>query len=201
MIQPALAGAAMVPVAAVRTAGAVRDLSDSSLILRLTRGRGWIGVLGTLLFGIVALNVISLSLNAGSGRIGQQVAELERENSALRAQVAEGLSASQVEGEAERLGLAVPDPEDVGYLTVHDGDAERLAELLEKDTFLSSPPSSFESATTSPSSAAPEISAPDPAPAAAAEAVAPAPPSGGESSGGGSTGGGSTPSGGGGVGL
>jgi hypothetical protein len=199
VIQPALAGAAMVPVAAVRTAGAVRDLSDSSLILRLTRGRGWIGVLGTLLFGIVALNVISLSLNAGSGRIGQQVAELERENSALRAQLAEGLSASQVEGEAARLGLAVPDPEDVGYLTAHDDDAERLAELLEKDTFLSGPPSSYEPATTLPSTAAPEISAADPVPAPTTSA--PPPSSGGESSSAGSTSGGSAPSGGGGVGL
>jgi hypothetical protein len=192
------AGAAMVPVAAVRTAGAVRDLSDSSLILRLTRGRGWIGMLGTLLFGIVALNVISLSLNAGSGRIGQQVAELERENSALRAQLAEGLSASAVEGEAERLGLAAPNPEDVGYLTVHDGDVERLTELLDKDTFLSSPPSSYEAATIAPSFEAPEPSASEPAPAPSAPA--PPPPS-GESSGGGSTGGEAAPSAGGGVGL
>jgi hypothetical protein len=192
------AGAAMVPVAAVRTAGAVRDLSDSSLILRLTRGRGWIGMLGTLLFGIVALNVISLSLNAGSGRIGQQVAELERENSALRAQLAEGLSASAVEGEAERLGLAAPNPEDVGYLTVHDGDVERLAELLDKDTFLSSPPSSYEAVTIAPSFEAPEPSASEPAPAPSAPA--PPPPS-GESSGGGSTGGEAAPSAGGGVGL
>ena len=35
--------------------------------MRLTRGRGWIGVLGALLVGIVALNVLSLSLSAGSG--------------------------------------------------------------------------------------------------------------------------------------
>jgi hypothetical protein len=193
------AGAAMVPVAAVRTAGAVRDLSDSSLILQLTRGRGWIGVLGALLFGIVALNVISLSLNAGSGRIGQQVAELERENSALRAELAEGLTASAVEGEAERLGLAVPDPEDVGYLTVHDGDVEHLAELLDKDTFLSSP-STYEPAAIAPSFGDPEPSASEPAPAPSSPAPASSPPS-GESSGGGSTGGGAAPSASGGVGL
>ena len=53
-----MAGAALVPQAAVRSVGAVRDFSDSSLIMRLTRGRGWIAVLSTLLGGIVALNVI-----------------------------------------------------------------------------------------------------------------------------------------------
>jgi hypothetical protein len=192
----------MVPVAAVRTAGAVRDLSESSLILRLTRGRGWIAVLGTLLFGIVALNVISLSLSAGSGLVGQQVAELERENSALRAELAEGLSASRVEGEAARLGLAVPDPEDVGYLTAEDGDAERLAELLEQDTLLSGAPSTYEttSATVAPVSESPAPET-EPEPAPAPEAPAPAPPSGGESSGAASTGGDSAPSAGGGVGL
>jgi hypothetical protein len=187
----------MVPVAAVRTAGAVRDLSESSLILRLTRGRGWIAVLGALLFGIVALNVVSLSLSAGSGLIGQQVAELERENSALRAELAEGLSASRVEGEAQRLGLAVPDPENVGYLTVEDGDAGRLAELLEKDTLLSGTSSTYETASTTP---APVSESPTPVtePAAPApEPAAPAPSSGGESSGGGA----SAPSAGGGVGL
>ena len=67
--EPAVAGAALLPHAAVGTAGAVRDLSDSSLIVRLTRGRGWIAVLGVLLGGIVALNVVTLSLTAGTGRI------------------------------------------------------------------------------------------------------------------------------------
>ena len=42
-----------------------------ALVLRLTRGRMWIGVLGALLAGIVALNVISLGLTATSGRAGQ----------------------------------------------------------------------------------------------------------------------------------
>ena len=49
-----MAGAALFPQAAMRSAGAVRDFSDSSLIIRLTRGRGWIAVLCALLGGIVA---------------------------------------------------------------------------------------------------------------------------------------------------
>jgi hypothetical protein len=138
--QPALAGAALIPSAAARTAGAVRDISDSSLIVRLTRGRSWIAVLCALLGGIVALNVVSLSLNAGSGLVSQQISELERSNSALRAQIAEQLSATSVESAADRLGLAVPAPEEVSYLTANDHDLDRLAGLLSGDTVLTADP-------------------------------------------------------------
>jgi hypothetical protein len=147
MIRPAMAGAALVPQAAVRSAGAVRDISDSSLIMRLTRGRGWIAVLCALLGGIVALNVVSLSLNAGSGRVSLQIDELKTQVSALHAQIDERLSASRVEAEASRLGLAVPDPKSITYLSARDGDAERLAHLLGTDSFLLAPslPSSYPS--------------------------------------------------------
>jgi hypothetical protein len=139
------AGAALVPQAAVRSVGAVRDISDSSLIVRLTRGRGWIAVLCTLLGGIVALNVISLSLNAGSGRVSLQIDDLKTQISALQAQIDERLSASRVQAEAARLGLAVPDPKAITYLSAGDGDAARLAHLLATDSFLLAPsqPSSY----------------------------------------------------------
>jgi hypothetical protein len=140
-----MAGAALFPQAAVRSAGAVRDFSDSSLIMRLTRGRGWIAVLGALLVGIVALNVISLSLSAGSGQTSLQIDELKTEVSALRAQIDERLSSGRVEAEAARLGLAVPDPKAITYLNANDGDAARLAHLLGTDSFLLAPsvPSSY----------------------------------------------------------
>jgi hypothetical protein len=145
LMRPAMAGAALVPQAAVRSAGAVRDFSDSSLIVRLTRGRSWIAVLCALLGGIVALNVLSLSLNAGAGRQSLQIDDLKTEISALQAQIDERLSASRVEDEAARLGLAVPDPKAITYLDAHDGDAQRLAHLLATDGFLLAPslPSSY----------------------------------------------------------
>ena len=140
-----MAGAALFPQAAVRGVGAVKDFSDSSLIMRLTRGRGWIGVLGALLVGIVALNVLSLSLSAGSGRLSLQIDELKTEVSAFRAQIDERLSASRVEEEAARLGLAVPDPKAITYLSANDGNAARLAHMLGTDSFLLAPslPSSY----------------------------------------------------------
>ena len=145
LVRPAMAGAALFPQAAVRGAGAVRDFSDSSLIMRLTRGRGWIAVLCALLGGIVALNVLSLSLTAGSGRVSLQIEDLKTEVSALQAQIDERLSASRVENEAARLGLAVPDPKAITYLSAQDGDAARLAHLLATDSFLLAPsqPSSY----------------------------------------------------------
>jgi uncharacterized membrane protein YgcG len=145
LVRPAVAGAALFPQAAVRSAGAVRDISDSSLIMRLTRGRGWIAVLGALLVGIVALNVISLSLTAGSGGRSLQIDELKTEISALHAQIDERLSASRVEAEASRLGMANPDPKAITYLNASGGSAERLAHLLGTDSFLSTPslPSSY----------------------------------------------------------
>src|SRR5712692_3671745 len=43
--------AGLIPIAAGRTAVAVRELPESSAIVRLTQGRLWIGVLGVLLTG------------------------------------------------------------------------------------------------------------------------------------------------------
>jgi len=145
MVRPALAGAALFPQAAVRSAGAVRDLSDSGLIVRLTRGRSWIGVLCALLVGIVSLNVVSLSLNAGSGRTSLQIDELKTEVSSLQAQIDERLAAGKVEAEAARLGLANPDPKAITFLSARDADAQRLAHLLATDSFLLAPslPSSY----------------------------------------------------------
>jgi uncharacterized membrane protein YgcG len=145
VMRPAVAGAALLPQAAVRSVGAVRDISDSSLIMRLTRGRGWIAVLCALLGGIVALNVASLSLNAGAGATSLRIDELKTQISALNAQIDERLSASRVEAEASRLGLAVPDPKAITYLSASNGSAERLAHLLGTDSFLMAPslPSSY----------------------------------------------------------
>jgi hypothetical protein len=202
----AVAGAALLPHAAVGAAGAVRDLSDSSLIMRLTRGRGWIAVLCALLGGIVALNVISLSLNADAGRLGLQIDRLETQNSALRGEIAERLSASRVETAATTLGLANPDPEAISYLSAKDGDAEKLARLLSTGDLLIEPsqPSSYPSAgesyglaplspsadttTTTPTPSPTPSPAPSPAPSTGASSggstgTAPSPPSSGTTGG------------------
>src|SRR5262245_28216018 len=145
LVRPALAGAALFPQAAMRSAGAVRDLSESGLIHQLTRGRGWIAVLCALLGGIVALNVLSLSLTSGSGQTSLQIDELKTDISSLHAQIEEKLAAYKVEDEAARLGLANPDPKTITFLRAKDANAGRVAHLLATDGFLLAPsvPSSY----------------------------------------------------------
>jgi cell division protein FtsL len=119
-----------VPLAVGRATVAVGDLADSGLVQRLTRGRLWIGALTTLLVGIVALNVMALSLNASTSKVAAQADELKRSNSALRAQVAGELSNERVQRIAARLGLLVPDPAAILYLRPGADDAQVAARRL-----------------------------------------------------------------------
>jgi hypothetical protein len=123
-------GAAAIPLAAGRAAVAVRELPDSGAIVRMTAGRAWIAVLGTLLAGIVALNVISLGMTASSGQVSVQVDALARANSSLRADIAEKLSATKVQDAATTLGLAVPAPGEIGYLNYSDSVLAQAARAL-----------------------------------------------------------------------
>ena len=99
-------------VVAGRTAVAVRQLPDSGLVVRMTQGRLWIGVLGVLLVGIVALNVATLSFAATSGQVDEQITALEKENSMLESREAERFSTERIRGQASQLGLAMPNTEE-----------------------------------------------------------------------------------------
>jgi hypothetical protein len=100
--QPSLA------LAVGRTAATVRHLPDSGLIVRMTRGRAWIAVLGVLLVGIVALNVVTLSFAASSGKIDEQITTLEEENSMLGNLGAKKFSSDAIHSKGAAQGLAMP---------------------------------------------------------------------------------------------
>ncbi|HET7455720.1 MAG TPA: hypothetical protein VFJ76_09375 [Solirubrobacterales bacterium] len=117
-------------VAAGRTAVAVRQLPDSGLVVRMTQGRLWIGVLGVLLVGIVALNVATLSFAAASGKIDEQITALEQENSMLESREAERFSTARIRGEAGALGLAMPNTEEPKLIQHEPGDAAAAAARL-----------------------------------------------------------------------
>jgi hypothetical protein len=119
----------LIPIA-VGTASAVRNLPDSGLIVRLTRGRAWIGVLGVLLAGIVTLNVITLSLAAGAGHVDQNIQALDQENSLLRGRDAERSGAARVRHDAASLGLAAAPSAEVGYVRASRGDVATAARRL-----------------------------------------------------------------------
>ncbi|MFN8161492.1 MAG: hypothetical protein U0R52_10685 [Solirubrobacterales bacterium] len=98
-----------------RTAVAVGHLPDSGPIVRLTRGRAWIPVIGVLLIGIVALNVLTLSFAASAGKIDEQIQTLEQENSILRTREANLLTNERIGSAAAGIGLYTPAPTDVNY--------------------------------------------------------------------------------------
>lgn len=117
-------------VVAGRTAEAVRQLPDSSLVVRMTRGRAWIAVLGVLLVGIVALNVATLSFAASAGQIDEQITALEQENSMLGGREAEHYSTARIRSEAAAAGLAMPTTEDPRVVEYEPADVATAAARL-----------------------------------------------------------------------
>jgi hypothetical protein len=108
-------------------------------MVRLTRGRLWIAVLAALLAGIVALNVLSLSLSSSASGVAERSESLERENSVLRARLAKQLSSQRVESLAASLGLEVPEPGEVVYLSPDRRDPEVAAHRLQSGDLGSAP--------------------------------------------------------------
>lgn len=123
-------GSQLIPSAVGRTATAVTHLPDSGLVVRMTRGRAWIGVLGVLLAGIVALNVITLSFAASTGKIYQSIEALEANNSILRSRNAQRYGTARIRREAAAQGLLMPSANQVQYLTAAPNDVEAAAKRL-----------------------------------------------------------------------
>lgn len=119
----------LIPIA-VGTATAVRNLPDSSLIVRLTRGRAWIAVLGVLLVGIVGLNVVTLSLAANAGHVDQNVMALDEENSFLRGLDAQRSGAARLRNDAAGLGLSAAALDQVGSVQASPDDVKTAAQRL-----------------------------------------------------------------------
>jgi hypothetical protein len=122
-------GGQLIPIA-VGTATAVRNLPDSSLMVRLTRGRAWIAVLGVLLVGIVALNVLTLSFAASSGHIAQNIQALEEDNSVARSRDAQKSGAGRIRHAAAALGLSAAAVDQVGSVQASPQDVETTARRL-----------------------------------------------------------------------
>jgi hypothetical protein len=122
-------GGQLIPLAG-RTAVAVGQLPDSGLVVRMTRGRAWIGVLGVLLAGIVALNVATLSFAASSGKIDEQITALEQELSVMQGRDARLSGVGPVRNAATPLGLAMPSSEDIHFTDASHDDVAVAAERL-----------------------------------------------------------------------
>jgi hypothetical protein len=123
-------GGQLIPIAVGRTAGAVRHLPDSGLVVRMTRGRAWIGVLGVLLVGIVALNVVTLSFAASSGKIYQNIEALEQDNSTVGGRDAQMSGTARLRHEAAAQGLTMPAADQVRLIQASPGNIKTAAARL-----------------------------------------------------------------------
>jgi hypothetical protein len=122
-------GGQLIPIAA-GAATAVRQLPDSSLMVRMTRGRAWIAVLGVLLVGIVAINVITLSLSAAAGGIDRNITALEEENSLLGGRTAGLYGSARIRHEAAGSGLVAASSDGTSYLQASKQDVVIAAQRL-----------------------------------------------------------------------
>ena len=111
-------------------AGLARTLPDSRALDRLIRGRTWVAVIAVALIGIVAMQVHMLGLNAGIGRAVEKTSSLEQQNTALRMEVSRLSSSDRIAGEAQRLGLVMPNAGEVRYLRPHETDGTRAARVM-----------------------------------------------------------------------
>jgi hypothetical protein len=122
----------------------VRDLPDHALLDRVVRGRAWIPLLGVLLVGIVAMQVEILKLGTGQGRWIERGSALQTRNQSLQASVAGLMDDQRIEALAAKMGMVMPDPTAVSFLSAQPaGDAARaIANIHAPDpsTFTSQTP-------------------------------------------------------------
>lgn len=107
-----------------------KGLHKSSLLDRLLRGRGWIGLLGVLLIGLVFLNVALLKLNAQAGRNVEAARKLRIANADLGGRVTRLSSAERIQRAGEELGFVSPAPGNIHYLTVRSSDGRLAARKI-----------------------------------------------------------------------
>jgi hypothetical protein len=96
----------------------------------MTRGRAWIGVLGVLLVGIVALNVLTLSFSASASRIDQQAVVLDKENSSLTGRHARLYGTGAMRNAAGALGLAMPPSDEIHFTDAGSDDVAVAVQRL-----------------------------------------------------------------------
>lgn len=106
-----------------RFVGWLRALPDHRLLDRLIGGRIWIVLIGTLLVGLVSLQLSLLKLNAGIGTAVEQSAKLTEQNAALRAANSRLTDSERVVASATQMGLVMPPQGSPRFLSSRATDA------------------------------------------------------------------------------
>jgi len=103
----------------------LRGLPDHRLLDRLIGGRVWIVLLGTLLVGIVTMQLSLLRMNAGIGRAVERSTQLEQSNAALRLSISELSDTDRIVSEATGMGFVMPPQGSPRFLTASAADADK----------------------------------------------------------------------------
>jgi hypothetical protein len=115
---------------AARGLHVIRGLPEHTLLDRIVRGRAWIPLLGVLLVGIVGMQVEILKLGTGLGRWLERGSTLSNRNQELQANVAALMDDQRLERLAAKMGMVMPDPTAVSFLTAQPGAAARAAAAI-----------------------------------------------------------------------
>lgn len=130
------------------------------------RGRILIMIVGVLAAGLIYINVGKLEYGDGYGKYAQRSLELQRENTALRAQIARRSTPERIQRYAQKLGMISPVPEQFEYLDPRRGDAVKAAKGYKEPSPVAPAPTAAPTptTTTAPAAPAPAQTAPAPAP-------------------------------------
>jgi hypothetical protein len=136
----------------------------SGMLDALLRGRGWIGLVGLLLAGIVFFNVDLLRLNREIAATTGRAATVKRKNARLRLELARLVSSERIQRAAAARGLVLPAPGDVRYLRAAPRvDAREAARRIRSPGGTSAPTGSVRAeapVATAPATAAPTAGTP-----------------------------------------
>lgn len=113
-----------------RTAHVVTHLPESSAVVGISRSRVWIAVIGVLLIGIVAINVLTVSYGSMASNIEADIDTLNSRNAILQSNETNALSMPRIRHAAAAAGMAVPAPTDITYRSYQPGDVAAAAQRL-----------------------------------------------------------------------
>jgi hypothetical protein len=116
--------------AGARLVESLRALPDHRLLDRLIGGRVWIVLIGTLLAGIVTLQLTLLRLNAGISHAVQQTAVLTQRNAVLENEISRLSDPQRVIADATQAGFVFVPQGAPRYLNATAGDAARSLAVM-----------------------------------------------------------------------
>lgn len=98
-----------------RSAHAVGRLPESAAVRRISGSRIWIALIGLLLIGIVAINVLTVSYGATASKVETKIEKLERQNTILSSSTTRALSMPRVRNAAVGAGMLTPATDEIRY--------------------------------------------------------------------------------------